>query len=215
MPCVKICGITNLEDARAAASAGADLLGFVFAPNTPRSIEPARARAIIAAVHARASALKCVGVFVNESLEHVRAVMEATRLDLAQLHGNEPARMVRALSPRVYKALRPRDADDARARIEEYRAAVAGNVPAFILDTFDPNKFGGTGVRADWGVAARVAREFPILLAGGLNVENVAEAVRIVQPWGVDVSSGVESAPGRKDHAKVRQFIEQVKTQRC
>ena len=113
----------------------------------------------------------------------------------------------------VYKALRLRDEAEAQAQVEEYRAATNGNVPAFIVDAFDAQRFGGTGSRADWDIAAQIAREFPILLAGGLSVDNVAGAIRAVQPWGVDVSSGVECAPGLKDHDKVRQFIQKAKSQ--
>ena len=209
MTYVKICGITNVEDAQVAAAAGADLLGFIFVPKTPRYIEPEHARAIVTKLRARSDAPKFVGVFVNASLEDVRAVLEF--VDFAQLHGSESPAIVGELSPRVYKALRPRDENEARAGMEDYRAAVSGNTPAFIVDAFDAHKFGGTGIRADWQIAAQVARAFPILLAGGLNATNVADAIRVVQPWGVDVSSGVERAPGLKDREKVREFIRKVK----
>jgi phosphoribosylanthranilate isomerase len=109
------------------------------------------------------------------------------------------------------RALRPRDEAEAQSLVDKYRAVVSGNVPAFIVDAFDAQRFGGTGARADWDIAARIAREFPILLAGGLNADNVAEAIRTVQPWGVDVSSGVERAPGLKDHDQVRQFVRKAK----
>lgn len=209
---VKICGITNLEDALVATDAGADLLGFIFYSKSPRYIAPERAKEIVLATRHLSPVTRFVGVFVNESPERVRSTMDTAQLDLVQLHGTEPASMVRELSPRVYKSLRPRDADEARAAVAEYREAMNGNVPAFIVDTFDVKQFGGTGTRADWDMAARIAREFPILLAGGLNAENVADAMATVQPWGVDVSSGVERAPGLKDHAKVRRFIEAVKS---
>lgn len=208
---VKICGITNIEDAMVAAEADADLLGFIFYSHSPRCIVPDRARAIAAALHERGPAPKLVGVFVNESLERVHAVVERVGLDLVQLAGNEPAPVIQALSPRVYKSLRPRDSTEANALLKEYRAAVDGNAPAFIVDSFDANRFGGTGTRADWHLAAHIAREFSILLAGGLSAENVAEAIRIVQPWGVDVSSGVERAPGLKDSVKVQEFIRVAK----
>jgi phosphoribosylanthranilate isomerase len=211
MTCVKICGITNLEDALVTADAGADLLGFVFVSSSPRCIEPERAREIVAALKARGALLRFVGVFVNEPLERVCAVIELVQLDLAQLHGNEAAPMVRALSPRAYKALRPRDEVEAQAQVAEYRAVANGNVPAFIVDAFDAQRYGGTGQRADWSLAARIAREFPILLAGGLGAENVADAIRAVRPWGVDVSSGVERAPGLKDHEQVRRFVQAAK----
>jgi phosphoribosylanthranilate isomerase len=209
---VKICGITNLDDAIAAADAGADLLGFVFYPRSPRYVTPERALEIVRATRHASPTTRFVGVFVDASPERVRAAMDLASLDLAQLHGNEPASMVRDLSPRAFKALRPRDPDEAKSLISNYRLATGGISPAFIVDAFDAQQFGGTGVRADWKIAAILAREFPILLAGGLNAENVAGAVRAVQPWGVDVSSGVERAPGLKDHAKVRQFISRAKS---
>lgn len=208
---VKICGITNLEDAQVAASAGADLIGFVFYAKSPRCIEPVRARAIVAALQAGAHAPKMVGVFVNESSERVRAIVESVRLDLVQLHGDEPASAVSELSPRAYKSLRPRSLEQARAAVAEYSRVTNGHAPAFVVDAYDPKLYGGTGARADWAIAAEIARQFPILLAGGLTSENVVQAVRSAQPWGVDVSSGVERAPGLKNHAKVRAFIDAAK----
>jgi phosphoribosylanthranilate isomerase len=221
---VKICGITNWEDAAIAVEAGADLLGFIFYHSSPRYIEPARARSIIRAVRQRSPVTRCVGVFVNDPLERVFAAIEQSQIDLAQLHGSEPPEMLKALdddlmaqnptsgsTPRAYKALRPRDQDEARSLLSAFRYAVNGHSPAFIVDAFDPNRFGGTGVRTDWRVAANLASQVPILLAGGLSVENVADAVGMVRPWGVDVSSGVERAPGLKDHAQVREFVARAK----
>ena len=242
---VKICGITNLEDALAAAEAGADLLGFVFFSRSPRCIDPEHAREIVAALKQRGNAPRFVGVFVNEPLQRVRTIGATAQLDMAQLHGDESPEVVRDLSslgvetpsykttpdqsgfPAPFvgrslvarrfiavRALRPRDEAEAQAQVAEYRVAVNGNIPAFIVDAFDAQRFGGTGARADWDIAARIAREFPILLAGGLNADNVAEAIRTVQPWGVDVSSGVERAPGLKDQDRVRQFVRAAKSAR-
>ncbi len=208
---VKICGITNLGDARAAADAGADLLGFVFYPPSSRYIQPERAGEIIAALRRRGNAPKCVGVFVNDSVEQVRSVMATAQLDLAQLHGDEPVETMHALAPQVFKAFRPRTMQDARAAVDEYHAAVNGNQPSFLIDAHDLKRYGGTGARADWTVAGQIAREYPSLLAGGLSPENVAEAIGVVLPWGVDVSSGVERAPGQKDHRLVREFFERAK----
>jgi phosphoribosylanthranilate isomerase len=208
---VKICGITNLDDALAAVDAGADLLGFVFCPRSPRDVTLERAAEIVRAIRPASPAVRFVGVFVDASPEWVRAVLDGASLDLAQLHGNEPASVVRDLAPRAFKALRPRDPDEARSLMSAYRWVAAEHTPAFLVDAFDARRLGGTGTRADWASAAILAREFPILLAGGLNAENVANAVRVVQPWGVDVSSGVERAPGLKDHTKVREFIRAVK----
>ncbi len=211
MTFVKICGITNLEDAIYAADVGADLLGFIFYSKSPRYIAPDRAREIVRVVRHTSPAIRFVGVFVNESLDGIRAMTEQAELNLVQLHGDEPAEIVQALSPHAYKALRPRDANAAQSLLTTYRSAVNGNSPAFIVDSFDAKQYGGTGTRADWDIAASIAREFPILLAGGLSAENVAEAIRTVNPWGVDVSSGVERAPGLKDHTKVEQFIRAAK----
>ncbi|MBI5034382.1 MAG: phosphoribosylanthranilate isomerase [Chloroflexi bacterium] len=220
---IKICGITNLEDAMVAVQAGADMLGFIFYPPSPRYIIPERASEIILVIRHASPVTRFVGVFVNASLEHVRAVMALAQLDFAQLHGDELVEMVRTLNePRrvsgnplglaAYKSLRLRNADDTRTQIETYRDAVNGNTPTFLLDAYDAKQFGGTGKRADWDIASEIARTFPILLAGGLNAENVADAIRTVQPWGVDVSSGVERAPGLKDHARVDEFIRAVKS---
>ncbi len=211
---VKICGITNLTDAIVATEAGADLLGFVFYRQSPRCLEPDQAGAIISALRDRGSTVRCVGVFVNETLERIRDVMQVSRLDLVQLHGNEPLILVHALSPRAYKALRPRDAREACATIKLYRRVVGQQegIPHFIIDSFDARHFGGTGIRADWEIAALVAQAYRILLAGGLNAENVTNAIRAVNPWGVDVSSGVERAPGLKDPEKVKRFIRAAKS---
>ncbi len=209
---VKICGITNLDDATVALESGADLLGFVFFPSSRRYIEPTRAREIIRALDGRGQAVQFVGVFVDAPLDRIRATMQIAQLDLAQLHGSEPVELLRALGPGGYKALRPRSWDEARALVATYASVPScGHAPSFIVDAFDACHYGGTGTRADWMVAAHIAGASSILLAGGLTAENVAEAIRVVQPWGVDVSSGVERAPGLKDHRKVRQFIAAAK----
>ncbi len=209
---VKICGITNLDDALVAAEAGADLIGFIFVSGSPRYVKPEQVAKITLSLRASGMSSSFVGVFVNESPERVRAVIEIAQLDRVQLHGDESPHKVQELSAcRGYKALRPRNDSEAKALVAEYRSAVNGNVPAFIVDAFDAQKYGGTGQRVDWNIAARIARDLPILLAGGLNPENVADAIRAVRPWGVDVSSGVERAAGLKDHDKVRRFIQSVK----
>lgn len=218
MTVVKICGITNIEDAQVAVEAGADMLGFIFYPPSPRYITPEQAREIITAIRRESalrnqgsSAVRFAGVFVNEPLEHIRMVMETADLDLAQLHGKESPEMVRALGAQAYKSLQAQDLDTARALVANYRDAVTGNVPAFIADAPPAKLPGGNGMVADWSVARELAREFPILLAGGLNAENVRAAIEQVQPYGVDVSSGVERAPGLKNHDKVREFIAKAK----
>ena len=211
MTIVKICGITNIADANAALDAGADLLGFVFFRRSPRYVTPEQTRDIIAAVRTPQSAVRFVGVFVDEPLEHVQAVMATATLDLAQLHGKESPEMVRTLGARVYKSLQAQDLDSARALMANYRDAVCQNAPAFIADAPPAKLPGGNGQVADWSVAREIARQFPTLLAGGLGVEIVRFAIETVKPYGVDVSSGVERAPGLKDHAKIREFIAQAK----
>jgi phosphoribosylanthranilate isomerase len=199
---VKICGITNREDAQAAVEAGADALGFVMYKKSPRWVEPAVARAIIAELP---PFVLPIGVFVNEEANTVRKLVDECGLALAQLHGDENASYCQQLARPALKALRLKDRGSFLALAEfQGRAGVRG----FLIDAFSDQAYGGTGQTVDWTLAAEVARTIPILLAGGLTPSNVAEAVRLVRPYGVDVSSGVELSPGKKDHVKVRAFIE-------
>jgi len=214
-PRVKVCGLTSLEDARRAAEAGADFLGFVFYPKSPRFVPPERVAVITAALRAEfgAEAPRFVGVFVDAPVEQVRATLDIAGLDLAQLHGGEPPALVGALHPRAFKALRPRSSEEAVAMAESYRAVLPedGALPQLLVDAYHPTRPGGTGLRADWGIARELARRFRLLLAGGLTPENVGEAIAQVRPWGVDVSSGVERSPGLKDPARLRAFVEAVR----
>ncbi len=198
---VKICGITSIEDARAAVEAGADALGFVFAPRTPREVNPEVARDIIRALP---PFVVPVGVFVDQSPEEILRLVTRCGLQAIQLHGNEPEALSRQLSLPVIKAIRVRDLRDI-APIATYPAH------AFLLDAFVEGMAGGTGTCVPWEVARQVRSTVPIILAGGLRPETVAEAVSIVRPYAVDVSSGVEERPGRKDHKKVREFIAAVR----
>lgn len=202
---VKVCGITNAEDALAAVAAGADALGFVFYEKSPRYVIPAVAAAIIAKLP---PLVMPVGVFVNGGLATVRSIMDTCGLSLAQLHGDENASYCSELSRPTMKALRLKD----RASLlllAEYQGR--GGVRGFVLDAFSEKAYGGTGQTTDWALAADVAKTTPILLAGGLTPENVVEAIQTVDPYGVDVSSGVESAPGKKDRAKITAFINAVR----
>ncbi len=153
-----------------------------------------------------------VGVFVNAPLETVARTLDFCQLDAAQLHGDEPPEFAAHFAGRAYKALRPASPEEADTLIQKYLpCSPTPLLPCFLLDAYHPTLYGGTGHVADWSLAANFARRYPLLLAGSLTPENVAEAVRVVQPWGVDVSSGVERAKGKKDHAKVRAFVENVK----
>jgi phosphoribosylanthranilate isomerase len=194
---VKICGITNLEDALFAADAGADALGFIFYAQSPRFIAPDRAREIVLRLPPFVAK---VGVFVNEELGRVKEIMAHCHLDYAQLHGDEPPEQVVALAPRAIKAVRVRSAADIE-RLAQYQAV------AYLLDAYHPTKPGGTGETWDWELATAAKQYGPIILAGGLTPDNVADAIERVHPYAVDVSSGVEAATGIKDHQKVRRFI--------
>ncbi|RMH02679.1 MAG: phosphoribosylanthranilate isomerase [Nitrospirae bacterium] len=202
---VKICGITSLKDALCAAEAGADALGFVFFKKSPRYIEPQLAKSIIAQLP---PLLVPVGIFVNEELDYVRTLIDECGLALAQLHGDEPPTYCEALGRPVLRGIRLRDRRTFLA-MAEYRGRA--RVRGFVIDAYHEAAYGGTGQQADWNLAAEVATAAPILLAGGLTPDNVEEAIRRVQPYGVDVSSGVESSPGKKDPSKVHAFIHAVK----
>lgn len=207
---VKICGITNVEDALAAREAGADLLGFIFYPPSPRYVTRGQAGEIIAALRQseggsdRQQPIRTVGVFVDEELDRVREAIQECDLDYAQLHGEEPPEYVAALGGHAIKALRVRSEADVE-RLAAYSAS------AYLLDAYHPTKSGGTGQAWDWGLATAAKQYGPVIVAGGLTADNVAEVVRQVQPYGVDVSSGVESTPGRKDTVKVQRFVAAAK----
>lgn len=211
---VKICGITNWADAQVAAEAGADLLGFIFYTKSPRYIGPEQVRRIVARLRKRknGSMPDTVGVFVDEAVERVEKILKDAGLDYAQLHGGEPPVMLEQLRGHAFKALRPSSAEEAQADAEWYADLGPAQGPQLLIDAYDPEAYGGTGKKADWHTAAGLAKRYPrLLLAGGLKPDNVAQAVRMVQPWGVDVSSGVEAAPGRKDQAAVRAFVAAAK----
>jgi len=202
---VKVCGITNAEDALAAVEAGADAWGFIFYEKSPRYVVPGVAANIIAELPPLVTP---VGVFVNEGLATVRSIMDTCGLAMAQLHGDENVSYCRELARPAMKALRLRDRGSLLA-LAEYQGR--GGVRGFVLDAFSELSYGGTGQITDWGLAAEVAKSTSILLAGGLTPDNVTEAIHTVRPYGVDVSSGVESAPGKKDHAKMRAFVDAVR----
>jgi len=193
---LKICGITRLSDALHAVEHGASALGFVFWPQSPRFISPERAAQIIAALPTDVDA---VGVFVNESVDGIRAVVAQTGISAIQLHGDEAPGYADALGWPVLRAI---TVDQA-----EHAAAAWPPETTFLMDAGDPVRRGGTGLHVDWQQAASVARGRRIVLAGGLTPDNVAGAIDTVRPFGVDVSSGVEDAPGVKNSDKVARFL--------
>ena len=200
----KICGITNIEDARVAVTAGADALGFLLYRKSPRYVDPMIVQQIVAQLP---PFILPVGVFVNEEIKIVRDLMDTCGLALAQLHGDESATYCRELRRPVLKALRLKDRSTFVA-LAEFQARI--EVRGFVLDALSEEAYGGTGHVVDWGLARQAAQAATVILAGGLTPENVGQALRAVQPYGVDVSSGVEVTPGKKDHEKVRAFLRAV-----
>ncbi len=211
MVLVKICGITNLDDALVAVDAGADVLGFNFYPRSPRYVTAEAARAIISGLPSTtSSAVLTVGVFVNEDLDVVERTASAAGVSAVQLHGSE--------SPEYCKALADRYLIKAFAAGEQFapETVLRYDVEAILLDAFDKNAAGGvgggTGKLGDWSIARETRQLFPkLFLAGGLSPENVREAIERVRPYAVDACSRLESVPGRKDHARVRAFVNAVR----
>ncbi len=225
MTVVKICGLTRLDDAQTAADAGADILCFNFYPGSKRYIAPEVAAGLIAALRAENGLLPAVcGLFVNASPDDIRAVADRCNLDMVQLAGDEPPEDLTYIGLPALKTLRPLLGEDAAAldaRAEPYRDA-ARHLPAglfvqplvVLLDAAVPGQYGGTGTVGDWELAAQFSGRSPqsaLMLAGGLTPDNVADAVRRVQPWGVDVANGVETMPGVKDPVRVRAFVRAVR----
>jgi len=198
---VKICGITNLEDAMMAVEAGSDALGFVFYEKSPRCIAPEKAADIIRKIP---PFVTVVGLFVNSDIDFVNATADRCRLDIVQLHGDEPPDFCSLVKRRVVKVFRIRDAQSL-GPMKDYRVA------GCLLDAYSPQAYGGTGFTFNWEIARDAKKYGPIILAGGLTPDNIRQAVEAVQPYAVDVSSGVEAAPGKKDPDKVRRFIENAK----
>jgi len=198
---VKICGLTRPIDAERAVDSGADLLGLNFVPTSSRCIDIACAQTIAHVVNGRA---RLVGVFVDESLERILQVAADVPLDLVQLHGHESPEFVSAVGPRAFKAVAIGSAEDV-----EFAKTYPGNL--LLVDARVAGQHGGTGVRIDPRLVAPLARERSVILAGGLRPENVAEAVRQVRPRGVDVASGVESAPGIKDERMMQEFVQEAR----
>jgi phosphoribosylanthranilate isomerase len=206
---VKICGITRLEDALCAVELGADLLGFNFYSGSKRRVDKNTCGQISTELRRRGIDILTVGVFVNAGPEEIATTLKDCRLDLAQLSGDEGVDVMAALGERAFKAIRPRSLEEALA---DARIMQAREIPPVLLvDAYQAGDYGGTGRVSDWETAALLAQQYPLLLAGGLTPENVKPAIRRVRPWGVDVASGVESAPGVKDEVKMAAFMKNVK----
>ncbi|MGB8991643.1 MAG: phosphoribosylanthranilate isomerase [Desulfobaccales bacterium] len=199
---IKICGITNLDDALLAVDLGADALGFVFYPQSPRYVTPEAAREIIAQLPPFVAA---VGVFVDEEAARVRDLAAKVRLDWVQLHGQESPEYCRRLGCKVIKGFRIQD-ESSLKELESFQGATQ----ALLLDTYKPGQVGGTGESFDWQLAREAKKYGRIILAGGLTPDNVAQAIRIAQPQAVDTASGTEAAPGKKDPAKLRAFFKAI-----
>ena len=205
MPHVKVCGITSLTDARYCSGAGAAYLGFIFCDSSPRFISVDLASRIRTWIHG----VQCVGVFVDEDTSQVNETVRRVRLDYVQLHGSETPAYCKSIEAPVIKALRIREQapqEDVLAAADTY-AGVADHI---LLDTSHPQLPGGTGTVFDWKLAQSVARTYPIFLAGGLTPANVQEAIDYVQPYAIDLASGLEAAPGQKDFALVDTLFRQV-----
>ena len=201
---IKICGITNKEDANNAVSLGADALGFIFYPNSPRYIHPDIVEEIAMFLP---PFILLVGVFVNQDINDIKRISNQCRLDLIQLHGEESTTTCLDIKKRVIKSIRVSEPDDLTI-IPQYQGAVS----AILLDTKVPGMPGGTGQTFDWGLALNAKDyDIPLILSGGINSNNIDKAITLVNPYAIDLSSGVEKEPGIKDYQKMQSVIEKVK----
>ncbi len=205
MTWIKICGITNIEDARKSIELGADALGFVFYEKSPRKITKEKAREIITSIQDPESSIQPVGLFVDELEEKVNEIASYCNFNILQFHGDETPDYCKKFPQKIIKAFRIRD-KESLVDIPKYE------VDYYLLDAYSEELPGGTGRTFNWDLA-KEAKEFgkPIILSGGLNPENIIEALKKVSPFGVDVSSGVEASPGKKDLTKLEEFIAKVK----
>lgn len=216
-PKVKICGLTQLDDALIAAEEGADFLGFILYAKSKRAVDAKQVLCMVEHLRTLDACPTLVGVFVNDSAETVAQTLDYTGLDIAQLHGGEPPKYIGGLdSPlykRSYKALRPQSYIEAEADAEWFLPPSPNPAhPQLLVDAYHPNEYGGTGELGDWEIARQLVASVPqLLLAGGLTPDNVARAITETGAWGVDVASGTEASPGIKDEAALRAFIRNAK----
>jgi len=199
---IKICGITNLDDAIAVAGSGANALGFIFYPRSPRYISPEKAKEIIENIPRK---ITRVGVFVNHRADEIKEIVDFCGLNLVQLHGNESPEFCRQFpASTLVKAFSPRTENDLQ-ELKDYP------VKAILVDTHDPKLYGGTGKTSNWKLASKIKKSHPLILSGGLNIDNIIEAIETAHPDAVDINSGVEVSPGKKDHSKVREIVKIVR----
>jgi len=198
---VKICGLTNVDDARVALEAGADYLGFVLYSGSPRGISADDLDSILARLDGN---YRAVGVFVNETRAHIEEIARACALSAVQIHGDECADQFAGMPVSTWRAVKLLDGDTQPNPVE-------WPADRYVIDAVAPGMYGGTGVVADWSASRSFAAAHPAMLAGGLTAENVSQAIEAVAPLGVDTSTGVENTPGRKDHDKIRRFIENAR----
>lgn len=214
---VKLCSLREPVHAHWAAASGADLFGLIFVPGVRRRVSHEIAREIVATARSQhGSQLRAVGVFVDASPDEINQTATSVGLNLAQLHGQEPAELIAEVRIPVVKALRPHPGqalDEVLALADRYLSAPVPPV-ALLVDGYHASHHGGEGLRADWVLAAELASRYPLILAGGLDADNVADAIQAVRPLAVDVSSGVES-DGIKDPAKMAAFVRNAKTAFC
>jgi len=206
---IKICGITNVEDAIISIEYGADMLGFNFYQGSPRYIDFEQCKNISRIIKITYPEICLVGIFVNNPINEIVRNMDECSLDLGQLCGDEPVDYLKKFGEKVLKAIRPVDRYDMEKQIEKY--PIRTNSPNILIDSSSKGLFGGSGQLANWKLAAELARKYDILLAGGLTPENVQDAINEVNPWGVDVASGVETLPGKKDPIKIKNLISKVR----
>jgi phosphoribosylanthranilate isomerase len=202
---IKICGLKTIEDSLAACEAGADMVGFNFYKPSPRYIALDSCRAITSEIKKVYPEIICVGIFVNEDPLLVRALMDEAGLDLAQLSGDESLSEVEKLGALAFKSLRPESLQE--LKMVAKTLPPRQTPPAFLIDKHQKGAYGGTGKTDNRIIAAEIAKEYPVLLDGGLNPENIAAAIQEVKPWGVDVASGVEIERGIKDRTKIKKFV--------
>ena len=213
---VKICGLTRIGDVEAALDAGVDYLGFNFHPPSPRFIEPTKAGALISALGTHRGLAdghtRCIGLCVNLTTEQMNEAAALSGIDLLQVHGDPDPEDLAQLVPECFMAVRPRSLAEASELANRYGSVSRGTGPGMMVDSFSTKVWGGTGEQADWSMVRTVTDSVPrTLLAGGLAPDNVARAVAIANPWGVDVASGVEAAPGLKDGEAVRAFVREAR----